>query len=186
MIHSEPKRSQHRRLNILQLREFYLTHCQLTPTFTYRFRHWGKKRKKTLKKRLKETSFSSSFLRLSSSPAPLLPTLLVSHYLSFSLPCTQLLVVAMGGMGGLGLFSTCLSSMPLAFLHCSFFLPAPLPQHGPPAGCSPSGVPAPMSASPAMSPQCPLRHVPTATFSNIPTQRCYTAPSPCLWHTVGP
>lgn len=86
LIHSELKWSQRHRLNSLQLGEFYVTHCELTPTFTYRFGHW-EKRKQNIKKRLGETPFvllpEAQFKSSSSPYHPRSVTLPV-------LPCTAL------------------------------------------------------------------------------------------------
>lgn len=149
LIHSEPKWSQRCRLNGLQLGEFCWTRCQLTPTFTYRFRHWEKKRKQTIKKRLRGTPFlllPESQFKSSSSP---------SHPPSVTLPqfCPALHSALGYSNGWHGMFGV-VFHLPLlqAFLHHSFCLPAPLPQHRPPPGCSPSAVPAPMCASPTVSP----------------------------------
>lgn len=183
LIHSEPKWSQRCRLNGLQLGEFCWTRCQLTPTFTYRFRHWGKKKEnKPLKKGLGE-HLSSSFLNLSSSPAPLLPTLLVSLYLSFALHCTQPLDIAMGGMGCLGSFSTCLSSKPSSTTPFVSLLLCPSTGHPQVA------VPQQYLLPCAHPPPCP-HNVPFC-MSPLPLSQTYlhrgaTQPPPLLWHTTGP
>lgn len=166
-------------LNSLQLGEFYLTPCQLTLTFAYRFGHW-KKREQAIKKNglgktpfllLPEAQFMSSF-----SP---------SHPLSVTLPqfCPAPHSALGWGNGWHGRFRV-IFRLPLAFLHCSFCLPAPLPQCGPPACCSPSRAPAPMTVSPAVSPQCPHCHFLKHTYNRGAMQPLPLWP--CLWHTTGP
>lgn len=99
LVHSETKQSQRCRLNSLQLGGFYLT-CWLAPTFTlFTDLDNGKEKKTNHFKKGLGKHFFFSFLKLISSPAPLLITLLMSYYLSFVPHCTQPLDVAMGGLG---------------------------------------------------------------------------------------
>lgn len=84
----------------------------------------------------------------------------------------------MGGIGGLGSFCACLSSVPLTFLHCSLLLCSRV---GHPQAEVPQGY-----LLPWLHPQPHHHNVPfhgsslppAATLSNMSTQRCHTAPVP--------
>lgn len=116
LIHSETEQSQHHRLNSLLLSEYTLTNCQLTPTFTYRFGHCGK-RKQIIKKRLEERPLLLPEAQCKSSSSP-------SHTPNVTLPqfCPAL-HSALGCSNGCNeRFDVTFlpnSSMPLAFLHYS-------------------------------------------------------------------